>query len=211
MSSSSKNFKFNIQTFQSKLNEEYLKISNLCFELANYFSDLITHNNNPTTHTQTQINKETPSHEPPKNEYIKKKRQRQLKSSKKSLTKAPLNSPSKKIIKHQGSGKVIKVDCIENGERVPGFQVEIKYHDLVFSLGPYKSLRFVSNLKNTLQEELSTLQCTQDNYKSIVVKCFEEIKQGLYKEFPVLELVKYQDNNSNKSSIKDKKTENETQ
>ena len=106
---------------------------------------------------------------------------------------------------------MIKVDCIENGERVPGFQVEIKYQELVFSLGPYKSLRFVSNLKNTLQEELSTLQCTKDNYRSIVLKCFEEIKQGLYKEFPVLELVKNrEENNSHKPSVRDKRPKNET-
>ena len=193
MSSSSKNFKFNIQTCQNKIKEEYLKLSNLCFEVANYFSELITFHNNTTT--TEQLNKETSTS--PKNEYTKKKRQRQLKTTKQSITKTALHSPPKNIVPNQGSGKVIKVDCIENGELVPGFQVEIQYQELVFSIGPYKSLRFVSNLKDTLQEELSTLQCTKDNYKSIVVKCFEEIKQGLYKEFPVLELVKNQDDNSN--------------
>ena len=82
-----------------------------------------------------------------------------------------------------------------------GFQVEIKYQELVLSLGPYKSFRFVSNLKNTLQKELSALQCNEDNNKSIVVKCFEEIKQGLYKEFAVLELVNTKNDDSNNNKL----------
>ena len=73
-SSVSKNFKSNIQTFQSKLNEEYLKLSNLCFELANYFSHLITIQN---TTKINQLRKEKSSNttqEEIQNEYNKKKR-----------------------------------------------------------------------------------------------------------------------------------------
>ena len=43
--------------------------------------------------------------------------------------------------------------------------------------------------QNALQEELSKLKCNQDNYHSIVTRCFEEIKAALYKEFPPLSKV----------------------
>ena len=111
MPSSSKNFKSKIQIFQNKISEEYLKLSNLCFELANYFSHLITLQNTTATN---QLNKEKSSntkHETTQNQYTQKKRQRQVKSSKKFPTKTTtLHSSSKSIIMNQGSGKVIKVE-----------------------------------------------------------------------------------------------------
>ena len=71
-SSVSKNFKSNIQTFQNKLNEEYLKLSNLYFELANYFSHLITLQNTTTTHEQNKETSSSIKHETTQNENIKK-------------------------------------------------------------------------------------------------------------------------------------------
>lgn len=161
---------FNFVKYQVQINEEFQKLSNLYFDIANYFSSFISNNK-----TISFTNSDTIS-----NTFNKRKRNRNL-------------FENKIAISPENDGKVIKVECLENGKRIPGFQAEIKYRELELLLGPYKSLKFVSYLKKTLQDELASLKCSKNNYKGIVHKIFEEIKHGLNKEFPVLEIVRNED------------------
>lgn len=178
-----------LQALQEEIQTQFIIISQSFFKLSEYFTQMTAEKNiNNITSTNTSSNEDKKT---PPNEEIKINNNEKKFTKRKRLRKAPIQKilPGTSPLHNIGYGRVFPVYCYEKGEKIRGYKVQIKYYKLFFSIGPYKKYDFACNLSSTLQEELSKLKCNQDNYRSIVTRCFEEIKTALYKEFPPLSKV----------------------
>lgn len=174
-----------LQALQEEIQMQFTTISQSFYKLSEYFTQMTEKNTNNIASTNTSSNEEkkTPSKDEIKinNNDIKLTKRKRLRKT--GIQKDP---PGTSPLHNIGYGRVFPVYCYEKGERIRGYKVQIKYYKLFFSIGPYKKYDFACNLNSTLQEELSNLKCNEDNYRSIVTRCFDEIKTALYKEFPPL-------------------------
>ena len=180
-----------LQALQEEIQAQFNTISQSFYKLSEYFTQMTVKNANNISSTNTSSNSSNEEKKTPPKDEIKINNNDIKLTKRKRLRKAQIQKapPGSSPLHNIGYGRVFPVYCYEKGEKIRGYNVKIKYYKLFFSIGPYKKYDFACNLSNTLQEELSKLKCNQDNYHSIVTRCFEEIKAALYKEFPPLSKV----------------------
>ena len=95
------------------------------------------------------------------------------------ITKRPYN---KNPLKGIGYGRILKLNCYENGKPIIGYKIQIKFYKSNYSLGPFSDELFALNLKNKLVDEFAELKCCKDNYEDKAKKAISEIEKVIYKE-----------------------------
>ena len=184
---------------KTKLNETYLKkIRSECHKLSIEFSKLSNVFENFCSYltidkfqsldeaNEIKNNKEEISI-PLEEEKIKEKEHKEPKRKRSKIRdKSFLN---KKIRKTKRSlyGLVLTVNCIdENNSIIKGYSAHIVYKELSFLIGPYKNFDFSMAVKNSMLENLVSINCTKENYKQLISHCVNETSKELYLRYPPL-------------------------
>ena len=113
-------------------------------------------------------------------QLLKIKRRRNKKNTK--IQNLPKRSYNKNPLKGIGYGRILKLNCFDNGKPIIGYKIQIKFYKSNYSLGPFSDELFSLNLKNKLVEEFSNLKCNQDNYEDKARKAISELETIIYKQ-----------------------------
>lgn len=183
---------------KAKLSENYLaKIRSECHKLSMEFSKLsqvmeefstqLTADKFQNLHEDIEIKINQEDNPIPLEEDNKKEEKPLLKRKRNKIRDKSFLQKKIKKSKRSLYGRVLTVRCFdEKHSIIKGYCAHILYKDLSFLIGPYKSFDFSMAVKNSMVDNLVSINCTKENYRQLITHCVSETRKELYLRYPPL-------------------------